>query len=244
MSTDAIKSFTYILKFKPTNQWYYGVRWAVGCSPDDLWTTYYSSSTAVLNLIKEFGKDAFEFRVSRVFDTVEKAIAHEKRFLERVKAASNGAFINKRNNMPDFSPKGLTVIHHTLHDFETWHDPSLPIPEGWKVGHSKKHKASSSKVRKGKNPWNKGKVLGPYGPHSDERIKNISNGRLNTTKIGCVHCGKEVDPGNYKRFHGDMCKHNPNVDKSYWDDVSKLNKKSVLSSIETGNFNNFGRKDS
>jgi len=36
--------YTYKLIFKPTGQYYYGVRYAKGCQPSDLWDKYFTSS--------------------------------------------------------------------------------------------------------------------------------------------------------------------------------------------------------
>lgn len=50
------------------------------------------------------------------------------------------------------------------------------------------------------------------GPCSTERRNNISKSRLETKKVTCLHCDKVVDPGNFKAWHGDNCKKNPNID--------------------------------
>lgn len=49
---------------------------------------------------------------------------------------------------------------------------------------------------------------------SPSRKEAISKARLNTPKQSCEYCGKLVDPGNYKAWHGFKCKHNPNIDLS------------------------------
>jgi len=43
---------------------------------------------------------------------------------------------------------------------------------------------------------------------TDKHCKNISDARMGLIyeKIKCPHCGKEIDPGNYGRWHGDKCK--------------------------------------
>lgn len=50
------------------------------------------------------------------------------------------------------------------------------------------------------------------GECTPKRRNNISKARLSTPKEACPHCGKEVDPGNFKAWHGDKCKSNPNID--------------------------------
>lgn len=36
--------FTYLIGWSKYDKWYYGVRFAKGCNPDDLWNTYFTSS--------------------------------------------------------------------------------------------------------------------------------------------------------------------------------------------------------
>ena len=52
----------------------------------------------------------------------------------------------------------------------------------------------------------------PTGECSSSRKEAISKSRLNTPKTACEYCGKLVDPGNYKAWHGIKCKHNPCID--------------------------------
>lgn len=39
--------FTYLIGWTEHNLWYYGVRFAKGCNPNDLWTKYFTSSEVV-----------------------------------------------------------------------------------------------------------------------------------------------------------------------------------------------------
>jgi len=46
-----------------------------------------------------------------------------------------------------------------------------------------------------------------YGKtHSAETKQRLSEARKSQPKLKCQHCGKMVDPSNYKRWHGDRCK--------------------------------------
>jgi len=89
--------YTYLVKFKPTGAVYYGSRTKQGCDPSDLWTSYYTSSKTVRQLIKQHGKDAFEVEVRRTFATKAQAIQWEHRVLARVDAARNPLYLNKNN---------------------------------------------------------------------------------------------------------------------------------------------------
>ena len=58
-------AYTYYLKNKITGEKYYGVRYANGCNPTELWVTYFSSSKRVAQRIREHGRDSFVFEVRR-----------------------------------------------------------------------------------------------------------------------------------------------------------------------------------
>ena len=49
--------YTYLLKFKPTGQVYYGVRFASNCHPNDFFIDYFTSSKIIKFLIENFGKE-------------------------------------------------------------------------------------------------------------------------------------------------------------------------------------------
>lgn len=233
--------YTYKIIFKPTGQYYYGVRWAKGCNPNDLWVKYFTSSKHIKKLIKEYGKDVFLFKVTKTFINKEEAGKWETMVLQRVNANHNGKFINKSNNTPVHDSSGLKWIHHIKTGKGTFHDETLPLPIGWKYGQSPLHiehnKVVHLKLYSDENykPWNKGGGK-PTGPCKESRKNAIKEARLNTLKISCEHCEKEVDPGNFKRFHGDNCKFNPNIESSLLEERSVRAKQSIQTQKETGTF--------
>lgn len=87
--------FTYFLRHIPTGLKYYGVRYCRGCSPADLWTKYFSSSSAVKKLIKEHGKDSFTYEVRRVFDSVERAKLWESTVQRRLRVDIREDWLNQ-----------------------------------------------------------------------------------------------------------------------------------------------------
>jgi hypothetical protein len=75
--------YTYMVTFLPTNQKYYGVRFASGCSTEDLWKTYFTSSDTVHKLIEQHGAESFSVEVRKLFETKEDALSWEKDFYVR-----------------------------------------------------------------------------------------------------------------------------------------------------------------
>lgn len=234
--------YTYKLIFKPTGQYYYGVRYAKGCNPSDLWDKYFTSSKHIHKLIKEYGLNSFILKITKTFENKVDAINYEHLVLSRVKADKNGKFINKHIFNNTFLNDGLIIIHHKLLQIETRHDPNLPIPNGWVKGITDKHKTTQSNIRKGKLAHNKGKKCKLTGPCTNERKQSISESRKLTPKLTCKHCGKQCDGGNFKRFHGDNCKLNPNINPNILKERSEITKKSYLTQLNNNTFNNFKKK--
>jgi hypothetical protein len=85
--------FTYRIRFIPTGEYYYGVRFAKNCSPVDLWTKYFTSSKKVKSLIKKYGKDSFNCEIRKIFNNPIDAILWEHRVNSRTKNWSN--YLNK-----------------------------------------------------------------------------------------------------------------------------------------------------
>jgi hypothetical protein len=94
--------YTYYLYHKSTDRHYYGARYRKGCDPTDLWTSYFSSSSVVHQLIQEYGKDSFVSEVRKIFQTAEEAIRWETRLLSRIDAQHNDKWINRHNGRTAF----------------------------------------------------------------------------------------------------------------------------------------------
>jgi hypothetical protein len=92
--------YTYLLHHIPTNTYYYGVRWAKGCNPEEFWKTYFTSSkTKVPELREQYGDDSFEYEIRKTFDNKEKAIDWENKVLRRMKVLNKPEkWLNRTNN--------------------------------------------------------------------------------------------------------------------------------------------------
>jgi len=74
----------YIAWLEEPSVWYYGARFAKDCSPEDLWTTYFTSSQRVKEYREKYGEPDI-VRVHRLFDTVEEAAEFEREQLQSIK---------------------------------------------------------------------------------------------------------------------------------------------------------------
>jgi hypothetical protein len=108
------KPYTYLIGWSSLDQWYYGVRFAKGCNPDDFWVTYFTSSNRVKNLRKNIGEpDVIEIR--RTFDSSNKARLWESKVLRRINAPNSKMWLNQTDNGSKFyheGPRGSFTAEH------------------------------------------------------------------------------------------------------------------------------------
>lgn len=102
------KPFTYHIYCIPTGEHYYGVRWEQNCYPDQLWTTYFTSSKLVKDRIKTYGKQSFLVTIRKTFSSAEDAVKWESKVLRRIDAKNRTNWLNQHNNSPEFRCKGHT----------------------------------------------------------------------------------------------------------------------------------------
>lgn len=90
-------AYVYLLGWSSSNQFYIGVRFAKGCSPEDLLETYFTSSKYVKEKINT-GDHPNIKRILKTFDSAEKARKYEEKLLTRLKVMYDDRFLNKTNN--------------------------------------------------------------------------------------------------------------------------------------------------
>ena len=142
-------SYTYYIYHRPTDQHYYGARWAATADPTDFWVTYFTSSRAVKSLIKEYGVDSFDIQIRKVFVTGIEARLWEHRVLKKLKVWKNSRWLNKTNGQPPictYSRKGQG-LGRKLSDK---HKQSISKSNvGVSRYHSKEHIEKAAKARVG-----------------------------------------------------------------------------------------------
>ena len=165
-----MEAYTYLIRHKPTNRFYYGFRSANIVAPeDDLWKKYFTSSPRVKELIDETGVDSFDVEIRRTFDTQEQAVAWETKVLRRMRVLENDQWINQNIAgyvIPD------DIARQKISDFHK----DRPKTE--------EHKQKLRESQKGsKRPWAihnlpadvSGENNGMYGKqHSEETKRKIS----------------------------------------------------------------------
>jgi len=89
--------YGYRVRFLLTDQSYVGIQYAVGCSPENLWQSYFTISKVVKTLIEEHGKDAFTFEIRKIFKNAEDTRRWEYRILTRLDVVNNPKWLNCGN---------------------------------------------------------------------------------------------------------------------------------------------------
>lgn len=208
--------FTYLIYCKPTGQYYYGSRYGKYCHPSQLWTTYYTSSKIVKQLILEHGEDAFNVKITRIFGSKEDARLWEYRFLSKVKASTNSKWLNQHNGDGNFLNKGghkLSEAHRKKLSQAFKGIPKPGTANAMRGNNHNKGKKFSEESRAKCSAARMGNKNRLGVKHSDEIKKLISERTSAALKgipkktIVCPHCNKTGGAGNMKRYHFDYCKH-------------------------------------
>jgi len=97
------KPYTYLIGWSNLNKYYYGVRYAKNCNPNDLWKTYFTSSDIIHEYVDKYG-DPDIIQVRKTFDNHHDAREWESKVLKSLNCAADNRFLNKHNNTA-FTPK-------------------------------------------------------------------------------------------------------------------------------------------
>lgn len=84
MSKSKTIPYVYIVLNKSTGLKYIGVRYRKGCTPDDFWKYYFTSSKVVKKLIDIYGKDDFIVRILQTFENEYEARKYEETLIKKV----------------------------------------------------------------------------------------------------------------------------------------------------------------
>lgn len=176
------KYFTYHIFNRITNQHYYGARWKKGCHPSDLWTTYFTSSKLVADLIELYGTESFDVEIRKTFETRRACQQWEQRVLTKLRVKTRNDWLNIAISAP-------------------------PIRVGYK--HTTE---TLTKMRKPKNiPWSKerkeAKRIDELNKiKNGKKMPSTKGLTIPSVQIQCPHCQKIGGSNGMKRYHFNNCK--------------------------------------
>ena len=91
--------YTYIIGWRKERKFYYGVRWANTCTPeDDLWNKYFTSSKSMVPLMRTLYGEPDLIKVHREFIDKKEAILFEEQMLRRLDVLNNPIWLNQNIN--------------------------------------------------------------------------------------------------------------------------------------------------
>lgn len=102
--------YTYLIGWQKLDKWYYGVRFAKGCHPKDLWVEYFTQSEYVNEFRKNNG-DPDIIQIRKIFDSAEFSRTHESRVLRKLNVVNNNKFLNKTAS-GSISPPGMSFAFY------------------------------------------------------------------------------------------------------------------------------------
>jgi hypothetical protein len=98
--------YTYLIGWSNINKWYYGVRFAKNCNPDDLWVKYFTSSKQVKMYREEYGEPNI-IQIRKTFNSTSLARNWETRVIKKINAVLDESWLNKTDNTDKFFHEGL-----------------------------------------------------------------------------------------------------------------------------------------
>ena len=91
--------YTYLIGWTDRNKYYYGVRYAQNCHPNDFWVSYHTSSVYVKEHRELYGEPDI-IQIRKTFIDKHIAIEWEHKVLKRMDVISDNRFLNKSAGRP------------------------------------------------------------------------------------------------------------------------------------------------
>ena len=221
------KPYTYLIGWPSLNKWYYGVRYAKNCCPDDLWVSYFTSSRLVKNFVTQHG-DPVVREIRKTFFSIQEAQQWESRVLKKLKVVANEKWINGHDTKafdPTTVPAGEnhwtkqnTAAAKKWRNRENWSKKnSMPTGQNhWTNKDTESAKKHQLRMNSLQNPNNlehvklqrseKLKAHNPVNiPGVREKISRSLLGKKRPRKI-CEICKRDIADSIYTKFHGPNCK--------------------------------------
>lgn len=97
--------YCYLIGWTKLNKYYYGVRYAkklntlynTGCHPDDLWKTYFTSSSYVKEYRSKYGEPDL-VQIRKIFNCSVKAARWETKVISKLLKQNNNKWLNKNTS--------------------------------------------------------------------------------------------------------------------------------------------------
>lgn len=208
------KPYVYRIKNKTTKQFYYGSKYSKICCYTTFWKDYFTSSATIKKLIKLYGKDDWEIKILKTYQTAREAHLSEQKYIKRCfrsKYSLNLRYFEYNDeSLDELDPVEKMVMTRKIPDEngETSYiiggrntaktKKSIILPDGRTLMQATVDKTAL--IRKERGDYEK----------MSQDLSGPGKG-LCPEKKTCEYCLTEITTGNYFRWHGENCKMNPNI---------------------------------
>lgn len=220
--------YTYLIGWSNLKVYYYGVRFANGCHPAELWKTYFTSSIYVEEFVKQHGNPDI-IKIRQTFNEVPKAQLWEHRVLKRMRVIYRNDFLNRTDNKsiapqygnnnpatrPEVRQKIANNTPRKYGDNNPMRDPLVADKvrkkrkgksNTWSIGEA--NPAKRPEVRAALKVLAQGKGNGFYGEtHSlaQKEKWSLERSGISKPKCSCIKCHTEIGINGITR-HYKSCK--------------------------------------
>lgn len=225
---DIYQPYTYLVGWSQQDLWYYGVRYAKQCRPDDLWKSYFTSSSLVKDTRLKYGEPDV-VQVRKTFDNANEAKKWESKVLVRMNVLGNDRWLNRNISGEQFiikqhAPETIIKMKQAwaLKDADVKKQLSESISRR-QLGcsnsfYGRKHSEESNEKRrlkllgKPKSTSHKERHSGSnnhfYGKeHSESAKEKMKDAWVRRINYECPHCKKSTKNKTLAmRWHFDNCK--------------------------------------
>jgi hypothetical protein len=194
--------YCYLIGWPEHNKWYYGVRYAIGCHPDELWKTYFTSSRYVRKFTLENGNPSV-ISIRKIFKEheIHEARIYEHCVLRRMKVVRDDKWLNKTDNISivplsgDLSPSKRAEVREKIAKGTIKNTP----------------RGNNHPRRKNPEKWRNANTDEVNSLRREKAILSEKTFKKNEEKIqaSCIHCRCSMALGNLFLWHGDNCDLNP-----------------------------------
>lgn len=189
--------YTYSITHKPSQLRYYGVRKSKRAPYLDLWKKYFTSSKRVKQLILQDGKEAFEYKVRKIFKSFDEAQDWEAKVLRRLKVTKRTDWLNYNIRGSKFKVLGPRdpAIMKKVHEKQKQKYGDY----AFRQYHALEKQADTWQRLYGTTEFSKVGSMAFKQQTGYDNIRHI--------KGTCPHCDKIGQLVALKRWHFDNCKH-------------------------------------
>ena len=205
--------YTYLIGWSNHNKWYYGVRYAQNCNPQDLWNTYFTSSKHVKKFREECGEPDI-IQIRKIFVTKDSAILWEEKVLQKMNVRNNDKWLNKNGcsapptyhgeEHPNFDNKWTTEQKNIQSEKLKGKTKGIKKSEEHKkkISESKKRNwATNSELKEKISQKMKGNDYGKHKkgwkPTIESRKRMSDSAKLRVKKyVFCDLCGRKMTINN------------------------------------------------